>query len=249
MKTLLLAFAVLALLPGCETLKITESKINWEFGVTPDGEVSIGISGAASAASDTPKEMEPNKERNVAPATSSEGAPSAPGTLESSLALTKEQARVLVIIDDTAQAYGLDPRALAAIGWIESRFRNIKNPRSTASGIMQFIASSADAYGLDDPFDIPANVDAGARMMKDNAAFLSRTLGRQPEPWMLYLAHQQGPGGALRLLTSPDRSAAEIVGQAAFSLNTRLGRNATAAEFVAEWRQGFDRAYARFTIR
>ena len=82
MKKLLLAVAVLALLPACETLTITESKITWELGVTPEGEVSIGISGTASTASETPKEVEPVNEKNVGPATSSEGAPSAPGTLE-----------------------------------------------------------------------------------------------------------------------------------------------------------------------
>jgi hypothetical protein len=111
---------------------------------------------------------------------------------------------VRTLIRQAAERYGVNPEALVRIGQIESGLRpGAKNPTSTASGIFQFIDSTWKQYGRGaDPFDAAANIDAGARFARDVTNSLRRSLGRDPEPWELYMGHQQGPGGAAAILSS-----------------------------------------------
>ncbi len=169
------------------------------------------------------------------------------GQLRSLSTLDAEQIEVLGIVGSTARKHEIDPLDFAAVAWIESKFRpNAKNPNSTASGVMQFVLSTANAYGLADPFDPHANLDAGARLWKDNAYILQLGLGRKPTGAEMYLAHQQGADGALRLLRSVG-DASSLVGDAAIALNG--GDAATSAQqFVAHWTAKFNKARARFVI-
>jgi hypothetical protein len=139
------------------------------------------------------------------------------------------------LIIQAATRRGVDPQALLRIGQIESGLRpDAQNPRSSAGGLFQFIDSTAKQYGLTNKFDPAASADAGARLAADNAAILRRALGADPTPGQLYLAHQQGAGGATKLLTNPDASAASLVGQQAVVLNG--GRpDMTAREFAGLW--------------
>lgn len=134
-----------------------------------------------------------------------------------------------------ALAASLDPNAMVKIAQIESGLNpNAKNPNSSASGVFQFINSTGRQYGLKNPFDPLANVDAGIRLASDNRAALVRALGREPTPGELYLAHQQGIGGATKLLANPNGKAVDAVGGNAVRLN---GGNAgmTAGEFAGMW--------------
>ncbi len=48
---------------------------------------------------------------------------------------------------------------------------------------------------------------------EENSAALTKDLGRQPQPWEVYLAHQQGIGGATALLhADPNANAGDVVG-------------------------------------
>ncbi len=119
-----------------------------------------------------------------------------------------------------ALAANLDPNAMVKIAQIESRLNpNAKNPNSSASGVFQFINSTGRQYGLKNPFDPLANIDAGIRLAQDNRAALVKILGREPTPGELYLAHQQGAGGAQKLLSNPYAPAASLVGNEAVRLN------------------------------
>lgn len=139
------------------------------------------------------------------------------------------------IVSDAAVRHGVDPNALLKIAMIESSGNpNAKNPKSSAGGLFQFIDKTARHYGLKDKFDPAQAADAAARLAKDNAAHLRKALGREPTGGELYLAHQQGAGGAARLLSNPTKSAASIVGSAAVQLNG--GREGmTAGEFANLW--------------
>jgi hypothetical protein len=131
--------------------------------------------------------------------------------------------------------YGLPSGYLARTAQIESSFNpNAKNPNSSATGLFQFINSTARQYGLENPLDPVASSDAAARLARDNAATLRSALGRDPSPAELYLAHQQGGGGAARLLSNPNARAADIVGAEAVRLN---GGNLdmTAGQFAQLW--------------
>ena len=146
------------------------------------------------------------------------------------------------IIGAAAQRYGVDPQTLTRIAQIESRMNpRAQNPRSSAGGLFQFIDGTARQYQLGDRFDPAQASDAAARLARDNAAFLSQRLGRAPTPAELYLAHQQGAGGAARILAQPDAPAAQIVGERAITLNG--GRpGMTAGQFAQLWTGKFDGA-------
>lgn len=139
------------------------------------------------------------------------------------------------IINEAFRRYGLDPAVGLRIAQIESSLNpNARNPRSTAGGLFQFLDRTARQYGLTNKFDPAANADAGARFTRDNVNLLRSRLGRDPTPGEIYLAHQQGGGGALKLLQNPDALAASLVGERAVTLNA--GRpDMRARDFAALW--------------
>lgn len=139
------------------------------------------------------------------------------------------------IINEAAGRYNVDPAALSVIAQIESGGNiNAKNPNSSAGGPFQFIDSTAKQYGLQDRFDPVQASDAAARLTRDNAAVLTKALGRAPTAGELYLAHQQGSGGAAKLLSNPNARAIDIVGRDAVRLNGG-DENMTALSFANKW--------------
>ena len=138
-------------------------------------------------------------------------------------------------INQANAKYGLDPSYLPRLAQIESGGNiNAKNPNSTAEGPFQFIRSTAAQYGLTNPRDPMQAADAAARLALDNKNALTRALGRDPSPGELYLAHQQGAGGAIKLLTNPNAPASAVVGEQAVALNG--GRpGMTAGQFASQW--------------
>lgn len=139
------------------------------------------------------------------------------------------------IIAEAARRNGVSEKALLITANLESRFNpNAKNPNSSAGGLFQQIDSNARQYGVANRFDPRQSAEGAARFMADNARYLRGRLGREPTPAELYLAHQQGPGGAAKLLTNPNAPAASIVGAAAVRLNGGKP-GMTAGEFASIW--------------
>jgi hypothetical protein len=97
---------------------------------------------------------------------------------------------------------------------------------------------TAKQYEVADSFDAKANAEAAARLLKHNAGRLKKALGRAPIAWELYLAHQQGATGAIKLLTNPDKKAVEVVGRLPVLWN-RGTEDMTATQFAAMWREAF----------
>lgn len=130
--------------------------------------------------------------------------------------------------------YGLPAGYLERTAMIESGGDpNAQNPNSSAGGMFQFIDSTAKQYGLTDKTDPFASADAAARFAADNRAYLAKALGREPTAGELYLAHQQGAGGAAKLLAAGNAPAASVVGADAAGLNGGAGM--TAADFAGKW--------------
>jgi len=145
------------------------------------------------------------------------------------------QTNVRTAIDAAASRYGVDPTALSVIAQLESGGNPAaQNPNSSAGGLFQFIDSTAQQYGLTDKFDPYASADAGARLARDNASSLRRAIGREPTVGELYLAHQQGAGGASKLLANPNKRAVDIVGRDAVILNGG-NENMSAQDFANLW--------------
>lgn len=134
--------------------------------------------------------------------------------------MTRYSPSVDQAIRQAAVRYGLPESYLYRVAQVESGGNpNARNPRSSAGGLYQFIDSTAKQYGLQDRFDPIQAADAMGRFTLDNRNHLSRVLGRAPTEAELYLAHQQGAGGAARLLQNPHANAAQLVGSNAVGLN------------------------------
>lgn len=138
-------------------------------------------------------------------------------------------------ISGAASRHGVPAEHLYALAQIESSGNpNAQNPNSSASGLFQFINSTASQYGLNNPLDAAANADAAARLYLDNQGPLREILGRDPTVGEMYLAHQQGLGGATNLLRDPNALAVDIVGSQAVTLNGGTP-DMTAQEFANIW--------------
>ncbi len=138
-------------------------------------------------------------------------------------------------ITDAAVKYGVDPHSMLVIAKLESGGDpSVKNKRSSAGGLFQFIDDTAKVYNLQDRYDPVQASDAAARLARDNAVVLRKVLGREPTTGELYLAHQQGAGGAAKMLSNPNAMAVDVVGADAVRLN---GGHAgmTAGEFAGLW--------------
>lgn len=146
-------------------------------------------------------------------------------------------------IAEASRRHGVPESYMRTMAWIESKGDpNAKAKGSSASGIYQFIDSTAKRYGIQgQQFDQKMNVDAGARLALDNMKYLRRKLGRNPEPYELYLAHQQGMGGAVKLLTNPNAPAVSVVGMQAV-VNNGGQANMTAGQFADKWRKSYEAA-------
>lgn len=139
------------------------------------------------------------------------------------------------VIDTAAARYGIDPQIMRTIAWIESKGDpQANNPGSSAGGLFQIIDSTAKQYGLKNKYDAAENADAGARITRDNIDGLTKAFGRAPSVGEIYLAHQQGLGGAVSLLSNPNSRATDIVGTDAVRLNGGAP-GMSALEFANLW--------------
>lgn len=68
---------------------------------------------------------------------------------------------------DSARRYGIDPRVLRVLCYLESRFRLDAISPKGARGPMQFMPETAARYGLSNPHDPKPAIDAAARYFRD----------------------------------------------------------------------------------
>lgn len=161
------------------------------------------------------------------------------------------------VFSDIEELNDLPSGYLGKLYGIESSFgENLVAKSSSARGPFQFIESTGQQYGLrgpgfDDRMDLLQSAAAAGSLAADNRAALARTLGREPSAGELYLAHQQGIGGATALLRNPNRSAFDALKAAykgneekalAALVNNRGNISMTAGEFANKWIGKMERA-------
>lgn len=66
-----------------------------------------------------------------------------------------------------ARKYGVDPRVLWTIAYLETRFRADQVSPKGARGLMQFIPSTAKRFNLANPYDALQSIDAAARYVSE----------------------------------------------------------------------------------
>ena len=137
---------------------------------------------------------------------------------------------------------GYSPAGLARVGQIESGGRANAGAGTGHVGWGQFSTATWAAYGQGDRTDPIQSMLATQRYAAANNRALTGALGRTPDDAELYLAHQQGPGGAIKLLTHPNTRAGDLVGDAAIKGN---GGNpdAPASAFTAMWVNKFNHTH------
>lgn len=120
---------------------------------------------------------------------------------------------------------------------------NAQNPNSSAGGLFQFTDSTAKEYGLskEDKFNPEKSTKAFLKFTKDNKDYLEKELGREVSGSELYLAHQQGRYGAIKILKNPDKSAVETLGKDQV-VNNGGSEGMTNQEFFDIWSQKYEKA-------
>jgi hypothetical protein len=81
--------------------------------------------------------------------------------------LRERAQRLEPYIVQSAARYGIDPRLLWTLCFVESRFRVDAISPKGARGPMQFMSDTAALYGLNNPHDPQTAIDAGARYLRD----------------------------------------------------------------------------------
>jgi hypothetical protein len=109
-----------------------------------------------------------------------------------------------------------------------------------AVGVGQFMPGTWRQYGMGgSPTDPDASIMAIQRYASANRVGLTRALGHQPSDAELYLAHQQGLGGATKLFSNPNARAGSLVGDDAIRKNGG-DPNAPAYMFTSMWVNRFN---------
>lgn len=117
-----------------------------------------------------------------------------------------------IVLAELESRYGLPEGYLARTSQIESGGNpNARNKASGAAGAYQFMPSTAKQFNLKNPYDQDASALAASELAAKNRDYLRNSLGRDVTPEEIYLAHQQGMGGAEALLKNPDKRAVDVL--------------------------------------
>jgi len=131
------------------------------------------------------------------------------------------------------QEYDLPTGFLATTASIESSLgKKMSTGLSSAKGLFAFTDGTAEEYGVD-VYDWKSSSLGAAKYAADNKKRLQQRFGnREISGEDLYLAHQQGAGGAMSLLSRPTAMAIDVVG--AEAVNNNVSDSEKAATFTAQ---------------
>lgn len=220
----------IAATPGRTTPALAAADMNqdnMQDGTTPSAS-PMALAGALSGA----PPAQPSAQPSAAP--SPAAAPGGTPTMMAAMQPNGPSSGLSGIISQAALSHGVDPNTMMRIGQIESGLKPGAHNPSGASGLFQFMPSTAKQYGLSNPYDPVASADAASQLASDNSKYLANALGRSPTGGEIYLAHQQGAGGAASLLANPYALATSIVGNKAV-LQNGGSANMLAGDFAKQW--------------
>ncbi|MBL8004967.1 MAG: transglycosylase SLT domain-containing protein [Candidatus Kapabacteria bacterium] len=158
------------------------------------------------------------------------------------------------IITAVAKENGINPALMLTMARIESNFNpNAVNRSSRATGLFQFLPMHFESggYGLTpgNVKDPRINSQAAAKMIKNNIKCLEGKGIKVMEDWQVYLAHQQGCGGASALLSRRGQPLSALPSNIQRNVRANIGNRSvsTVDEFLNLWKQKFDGFYAQYS--
>lgn len=238
--------------PGPGTTIGERQNTQWEHPeqVAPGGGPLGAGSGAGPASPSQPSGATPGTPAPVAPMPAAQQIkPNPVGTAAQAAPMVQVPPELRPLFDQTEQKYSSLPQGyLEQTARLESGFKPGLTSPTGAKGPMQFIDSTAKQYGITDPMDWGQSLDGAARLGMDNLKYLQKNVGAQISASQLYLAHQQGAGGAAALLNNPDMNATEALEKtglspkaAALHITANGGKTTwTAGQFANYWDARFN---------
>lgn len=181
------------------------------------------------------------------PSTAQPGQPAAPGAASFAAPEAASQLAQQLNFAGLEQQYGLPKDYLLRTLMIENPKLdpNAVNGSSGATGLFQFVRSTASQYGVN-ARDPASSADGAARLAAANKQRITQALGREPEAWELYMAHQQGADGFVSLMIRPQATAIDALSHVVKpeSAKTRILNNGGTSDMTAqEFMQKFARKF------
>lgn len=148
------------------------------------------------------------------------------------------------VIIARAKAHGLDPEDMLKVASMESGGDPNAVSSTGAIGIFQFTAATARAFGLNNRFDLDANVEAGMLLTKANLKSLPDSASG---PLAVYIAHQIGISGAKEVLSAPrSKPIAKLKPRTQKSIRVNVGgKSRTVGEYLDANQAKLDASYAQ----
>jgi hypothetical protein len=157
-------------------------------------------------------------------------------------------------IYNMAQYYGVNPELALTTARIESNFGQDKDtPGSQYKGVFQLGNQEWSEMGGTDANrgDRATQVNLGTSLLARRQQEIANSLGRTPQNWEVYLAHNQGVAGATALLNNPNMTAKQALmtipgmteAQAEANIRGNGGAkyiNAPASEYTSFWNNTYN---------
>lgn len=150
-------------------------------------------------------------------------------------------------IAQEASAVGYPVAAALATADVESSMGTAADrAESQYKGVFQLGDKEWQSVGGGDRSDQSLQIIRGVQLLAQRKQELATRLGREPEDWEVYLAHNQGVAGAASLIENPQMSAGAAVTRAGgapvnISGNFQGNPNAPASQFIAKVKDDFNR--------
>ena len=140
------------------------------------------------------------------------------------------------------QKYNLPEGYLRGMSWVESQYGSQHDrPGSQYKGMFQMGQHERQQYGVKNPADWRQSAEGAARLGAANKTQLESSLGRPVTGQELYIAHQQGQGGARSLLSHPNAPAGSAVNPK-FIRSNHGNPNAPASQFTQKFAERYNQA-------
>jgi hypothetical protein len=148
------------------------------------------------------------------------------------------------VIVARAKAHGLDPMDMLKVASMESGGDPNAVSSTGAIGVYQFTATTAKAFGLNNRFDLDANVEAGMLLAKENLRSLPAAVSGA---LAMYIAHQIGISSAKEVLASPvARKITDLRAGTQRSIRVNVGgKSKTVGEYLEANRSKLESSYSQ----